>query len=96
MRLIRHIRLGYGLANEALHRVSVIRQISHTPIVCLETALPVKFADTMREALGEEPETPERFADIMQGGRHVADLPNDANAVKGFIRESIAKSDVTN
>lgn len=72
------------------------REAVHTPIVCLETALPVKFADTMREALGEEPETPERFADIMQGGRHVADLPNDANAVKDFIRESIANSDVTN
>ena len=32
------------------------------PLVCLETALPVKFAETIREALGREPERPAEFA----------------------------------
>ncbi|MDY5785225.1 MULTISPECIES: threonine synthase [unclassified Corynebacterium] len=65
-----------------------------TPIVVLETALPVKFADTIREAIGRDPEVPERFASIMDAGRHVTDLPNDADAVKDFIAEKISTTDV--
>jgi len=60
----------------------------------LETALPVKFADTIREALGRDPEVPERFAAIMDAGRHVTDLPNDAAAVKDFIATTIDNTDV--
>lgn len=63
-----------------------------SPIVCLETALPVKFADTIKEALGTEPEVPERFRDIMNADRHVVDLPNDADKVKEFILEAIAET----
>ncbi|WP_288831365.1 threonine synthase [uncultured Corynebacterium sp.] len=64
-----------------------------TPIVVLETALPVKFADTIREALGREPEVPERFADVIDAGRHVADLPNDAEAVKEYIARAIENTE---
>lgn len=60
-----------------------------TPIVVLETALPVKFVDTITEAIGEAPEVPERFAGIMDAERHVTDLPNDAEAVKAFIADAI-------
>ncbi|QPK78550.1 threonine synthase [Corynebacterium lizhenjunii] len=65
-----------------------------TPIVCLETALPVKFADTIAEALGEAPAIPERFAGIMDAPRHVTDLPNDVAAVKDFITRSIDTTEV--
>ena len=65
-----------------------------TPIVVLETALPVKFADTIREATGREPEVPERFATIMDAERHVVDLPNDADTVKAFIADAIDRTDV--
>ena len=65
-----------------------------TPIVVLETALPVKFADTIAEAIGEAPEVPERFADIMDAERHVTELPNDAEAVKAFIAEAIEDTNV--
>jgi threonine synthase len=62
------------------------------PVICLETALPVKFAGTIRESIGSEPEamTPERFRDILAADRHVTDLPNDVDTVKDFIRTSIA------
>lgn len=60
------------------------------PIVCLETALPVKFADTIEEASGEVPAMPSRFEGIMDAERHVVDLPNDADRVKRYIEESIA------
>lgn len=60
-----------------------------SPIVCLETALPVKFADTIDEALQMQPPTPSRFAQIMDAKRHVVDLPNDAEMVKGYIESNI-------
>lgn len=65
-----------------------------TPIVVLETALPVKFADTIAEAIGQAPEVPERFAGIMDAERHVTDLPNDAEAVKAFIADAIEGTNV--
>ena len=65
-----------------------------TPIVCLETALPVKFAETIVEAVGFEPEVPERFAGIMDAPRHVKDMPNDAAAVKDYISASISTTEV--
>ncbi|WP_342320107.1 threonine synthase [Corynebacterium mayonis] len=66
-----------------------------TPIVVLETALPVKFAETIREALGRNPEVPQRFASIMEAGRYVTDLPNDAGAVADFIAATIDATDAT-
>ncbi|MGO1605776.1 MAG: threonine synthase, partial [Corynebacterium casei] len=65
-----------------------------TPIICLETALPVKFAETIEEAIGQAPETPERFAKIMEADRFVTDLPNDVGAVKDFITSSIKTTEV--
>ncbi|OEY04210.1 threonine synthase [Corynebacterium sp. BCW_4722] len=65
-----------------------------SPIVVLETALPVKFSDTIVEALGEAPEIPERFTGIMEADRHVTDMPNDAEKVKQFIAEAIDNTDV--
>ena len=65
-----------------------------TPIVCLETALPVKFAETIVEAIGSEPEVPERFAGILEAERHVTDLPNDAAAVKDYITQYIKSTEV--
>lgn len=66
-----------------------LREDIATPIVCLETALPVKFAGTIREATGRDPELPDRFAHIMDGERHVIDMPNDASAVKALIASTI-------
>lgn len=65
-----------------------------SPIVCLETALPVKFAETIKEATGTEPHVPERFAGILDAPRKVKDLPNDADTVKSYIRECIEQTEV--
>ncbi|TVS29770.1 threonine synthase [Corynebacterium sanguinis] len=65
-----------------------------TPIVVLETALPVKFSETITEALGFAPDVPERFAHILDAERHVVDLPNDADKVKDYIIDSIQSTDV--
>ncbi|HCN39579.1 threonine synthase [Rothia sp. (in: high G+C Gram-positive bacteria)] len=83
-------KLGVLLDPHTADGVKVARSLApeiDTPIICLETALPVKFAETIAEATGSEPEIPARFEGIMEAERHVLDLPNDAEAVKNLIRE---------
>jgi threonine synthase len=55
------------------------------PMIVLETALPIKFAATIVEALGREPERPAKFAGIEALPKRVTVLPADAAAVKQFI-----------
>jgi threonine synthase len=55
------------------------------PMIVLETALPIKFAATIVEALGREPDRPAAFAGIEQLAKRVTVLPADVQAVKGFI-----------
>jgi threonine synthase len=55
------------------------------PMIVLETALPIKFAATIVEALGREPDRPARFEGIEQLPRRVTVMPADVEAVKGFI-----------
>ncbi|MCP1386776.1 threonine synthase [Corynebacterium sp. TA-R-1] len=92
-----HERNGVLIDPHTADGVFVARGVADqvtTPIVVLETALPVKFADTIVEAIGEAPAIPERFAGIMDAERHVADLPNDAKAVQAFIVDAIENTDV--
>ena len=60
---------------------------SGMPLVCVETALPVKFAATIHEALGREPERPSAFAAIETKPQHVTKLAADAGRLKAFIAE---------
>ena len=55
------------------------------PMIVLETAMPIKFAATIVEALGREPECPARFEGIEQLPRRVTVLAPDVEAVKSFI-----------
>jgi threonine synthase len=57
------------------------------PMIVLETALPVKFAATIEEALGRAPDRPARFEGIEALPRRVTTLPCDVVGVKDFIRE---------
>jgi threonine synthase len=57
------------------------------PMVVLETALPIKFAATIVEALGREPDRPPRFEGIEALPRRVVKLPPDAEAVKAYIAQ---------
>lgn len=83
-----HVRRGVLLDPHTADGVKVARDWTKEidgPIICLETALPVKFAETIEEAIGAAPEMPARFATVMDAKRHVTDLPNDVEAVKNFI-----------
>ena len=55
------------------------------PMLVLETALPIKFAGTIVEALGREPDRPAKFAGIEELPKRVTLLPADADRVKQFI-----------
>ncbi|MCU4121789.1 threonine synthase [Variovorax sp. N23] len=57
------------------------------PMVVLETALPIKFAATIVEALGHEPDRPARFEGIEALPKRVVKLPADAEAVKAYIAQ---------
>lgn len=67
--------------------------LGNEPMVVLETALPVKFAETIAEAVGEEPELPERFRAMMDAERHVDAMPNDAKALKDYIATRLQDRD---
>ena len=58
---------------------------SGEPLVCLETAQPVKFAETLHEALGREPARPAAFAGLEQRPQRVAAMDADAAALKRYI-----------
>ena len=53
--------------------------------VVLETALPVKFADTLREALGREPERPAALAGIEDKPKRFMEVPASVEHVKSYI-----------
>ena len=55
------------------------------PMIVLETAQPAKFAATMREAIGREPEVPAALAGIEQLPRRCAVLPVDVAEVRRYI-----------
>ena len=55
------------------------------PLVCVETALPAKFAKTIHEALGRDPERPPAFDGLEARPQRCAVLPPDAARVKAYI-----------
>jgi threonine synthase len=55
------------------------------PMLVLETALPIKFAATLVEALGREPERPPKFQGIEALPKRVQELPTPVQAVKDYI-----------
>ncbi|MGJ7506901.1 threonine synthase [Variovorax sp. GT1P44] len=61
--------------------------VAGEPMIVLETALPIKFAETIVEALGHEPERPARFEGIEALPKRVVKLPADAEAVKAYIAQ---------
>ncbi len=62
------------------------------PMIVLETALPIKFAETIVEALGQPPERPARFEGIEALPKRVQVMPADAEAVKDYIRRHVPEA----
>ena len=69
-------------------KVGLERREPGVPLVCLETALPVKFAQTIREALGRDPERPAAFEGLESRPQRCALIDPDAGEVKRAIESA--------
>jgi threonine synthase len=57
------------------------------PLVCLETALPAKFEDSIREALGIQPERPAGLENLEALPQRVETMNADIAAIQAFIAQ---------
>ncbi len=82
-----HGRFGVTIDTHTADGLKVAREQLQPgiPMIVLETALPIKFAATIVEALGHEPPRPAKFAGIEDLPKRVTLLPADATQVKDFI-----------
>jgi threonine synthase len=55
------------------------------PMIVLETALPIKFATSIVEALGREPDRPAKFSGIEALPKRVTPMAADVEVIKAFI-----------
>ena len=62
------------------------------PLVCLETALPAKFAETIVEALDFEPPRPAGFDDLEKRAQRFEVMDVDTDAVKSYIAKNTGLS----
>jgi threonine synthase len=68
-------------------KVAIEQVQAGVPMIVLETALPIKFAETIVEATGLEPERPLKFVGIESRPRRVINMPADVQAIKAYIAE---------
>jgi len=82
-------RFGVMIDTHTADGVKVAREHlqAGVPMIVLETALPIKFAATIVEALGREPERPAKFEGIEALPKRVTRMPADVAAVKAYIAQ---------
>ncbi|MFZ2826982.1 threonine synthase [Hydrogenophaga sp.] len=80
-------RFGVMVDTHTADGVKVARELRRPgeTMVVLETALPIKFADTIREALGRDPHRPAQFDGIEALPKRVRVMQADTVAVKRYI-----------
>jgi threonine synthase len=71
-------------------KVGLEHREAGVPLICLETALPAKFADTIREALGREPARPAGFEGIEDLPQRFTVVKPDAADVKRYVEAHAA------
>jgi len=80
---------------DGVHVAQALRAAGTTsvPVIAYETALPVKFAATIQEAIGEVPPLPPRFAGVEDAPRHVVPMPNDVGTLKAWLADWLPPSE---
>jgi threonine synthase len=71
-------------------KVGLAHRDPGTPLICLETALPAKFAATILEALGREPARPAGFEGLEALPQRFELIEPDAVALKRHIEAHAA------
>jgi len=91
---IRETWQKYGLVvdTHTADGMKVAKEHRHpsVPMLVLETALPIKFAATIVEALGREPERPAKFEGIEALPKKVRLMAPDVQAIKDLIAHACA------
>ncbi len=86
---IRMLQQRYGVTVDPHTADGVKVGLEHrepgVPLVCLETAQPVKFGDTIREALGRAPQCPPGLEDLESRTQRYRVIDPDPEAVKRAI-----------
>ena len=80
-------RFGMTIDTHTADGVKVAREHLQpgVPMIVLETALPIKFAATLVEALGHEPERPAKYEGIEALPKRVTRMAADTEAIKAYI-----------
>ena len=84
----RHALLVDPHTADALKVALDLRRDGETMLV-LETALPAKFGETIREALGRDPDRPAGYDGIEALPKRFSVLPSSTDAVKAYIRSKV-------
>ena len=89
VRTIRETAQRYGAVIDP-HTADGVAVSAHwreagVPMVCLETALPAKFEETIREALGHDPDRPEAYRGIEELAQRYSRMPADVAMLKRYI-----------
>ena len=84
-------RFGVVIDTHTADGVKVAREhrLTGVPMLVLETALPIKFAATIEEALGQPPERPPGFEGLEARPRRFERMPADAALVKALIARQV-------
>ena len=89
LRTIRTVYERYGVVIDPHTadgvKVALQNRDRAVPMICIETALPAKFAETIREAIGTEPPRPPAFADIESRPQRYERIAPNAAQVKDYI-----------
>jgi threonine synthase len=68
-------------------KVGLAHREAGVPLICIETALPAKFAATIREALGEDPPRPDSFAHVESMPQRYQPMSVNVDALKAYVSE---------
>ncbi|MFP8777683.1 threonine synthase [Hydrogenophaga sp. RWCD_12] len=84
-----HEAFGVMIDTHTADGVKVARELrtNGENVVVLETALPIKFAETIREALGRDPARPAKFDGIEALPKRVQVMGADVVAVKRYVTD---------
>ena len=71
-------------------KVALDKMLSGVKMLVMETAQPAKFAATIREATGKDPEKPAGYVDIEKRPQHVTVVPAQTQVVRDFLVDKLS------
>jgi threonine synthase len=88
---IRSVHAAYGVLIDTHtadgFKVGLQHRDPGVPLICLETALPVKFAEAIREAIGRDPERPPGYESLEALPQRFSVIDPDPEQVKRIIAQ---------